>query len=144
MNTNPNTITLQTFISIRKSQATGSYYFRLFKDGVAYQAHSAESAAVVLKATGALNKSNLVSIKRSRNDGTQWDDLQIRYPLDLVIRVDGDADGAKFCTILDAKRVQPMQLDINPDGVEIRIPNYGSQRAAKVAEANGDDAPAAL
>lgn len=145
INTNPNTLSLQSFVSIRKSQKTGGHYFRLYKDGVAYQAHSAESAQTLLKATGPLNKNNLVSVQRKRLDGTTWDDLQVKFPLDLVIRVDGDADGAKFCTILEAKRVQPMELSIAMDGVEKRVPNYGARRAAvATAEAEDADAPAAL
>ena len=143
MNTPSNTITLQSFVSIRKSQTTGGYYFRLFKDGQAYQAHSKESADVLLKATGALNKSNLVAVQRTRANGESWEDIQVKFPLDLTIRVDGDANGAKFATILEAKRVQPMTLAIDLDGVEKRTPNYGAKRAAAV-EAEAEDAPAAL
>lgn len=137
MNT-PNTITLQSFVSIRKSQTTGGYYFRLYKDNTAYQAHSAESAAVLLAATGPLNKSNLVKVERKRLTGEKWDDLQIKFPLDLEIRVDGDANGAKFCSIIKATRVKPMDLQVNLDGVETRVPNYGTARAAK-ANAEADD-----
>lgn len=126
----PNTITLQSFVSIRKSQTTGGYYFRLFKDGVAYQAHSADSAAVLLAATGPLNRANLVQVTRTRTSGEQWTDLQVKFPLDLEIRVDGDANGAKFCTILKASRVKPMSLNVNLDGVETRVPEYGAKRAA--------------
>lgn len=135
-----NTITLQSFVSIRKSQTTGGYYFRLYKDGVAYQAHSADSAAVLLAATGPLNKANLVQVKRNRTNGEEWTDLQVKFPLDLVIRVDGDANGAKFCTILEAKRVKPMTLAVNLDGVETRVPNYGPRRAAAAnAQAGAPD-----
>lgn len=145
MNTPSNTITLQSFVSIRKSQTTGGFYFRLYKDGQAYQAHSKESADALLKATGALNKSNLVAVQRTRANGETWEDIQIRFPLDLVIRVDGDANGAKFATILEAKRVQPMQLAIDLNGVEKRTPNYGTARAAAVAAESEDaDAPATL
>ena len=142
-NNNNNTITLQSFVSIRKSQTTGGYYFRLYKDGQAYQAHSKESADTLLKATGALHKSNLVAVQRTRANGETWEDIQVKFPLDLTIRVDGDANGAKFATILEAKRVQPMTLAINLDGVEKRTPKYGAARATVVA-AESEDAPATL
>ena len=141
---NTNIITMQSFVSIRKSQQSGGYYFRLFKDGVAYQAHSEDSAAVLLSATGALNKSNLVQVKRTRSNGEEWMDLQIKYPLNLEIRVDGDANGAKFCTIMSATRVKPMQLSVNLDGVETRVPQYGAKRAAVAEEQAEEDAPGAL
>lgn len=143
MNSNNNTVSFQTFVSIRKSQSTGGHYFRLYKDGQAYQAHSKESADALLKATGALNKSNLIAVQRTRANGETWEDIQIRFPLDLTIRVDGDANGAKFATILEAKRVQPMSLNIDLNGVEKRTPNYGAKRAA-VVEAEAEDAPATL
>lgn len=145
-NTNTNTMTLKAFVSIRKSPTTGNFYFRLYKDGQAYQIHDAESAGILTKVTGALNKSNLIAVQRTRANGETWEDIQLRFPLKLTIQVDGDADGgAKFATILDAKRVEPMKLSIDINGVEKRTPNYGAKRAAVVAAESEDaDAPATL
>lgn len=142
-NTNTmNTMTIQSFVSIRKSQTTGAYYFRLYRDGVAYQAHSAESAKAVLAAVGnALNHTNLVQIERTRSTGEKWLDLQIKYPLSIELRVDGDANGAKFCTILHAERVQPISsLPIAMDRVESRVlsaraPQAPAQDAGDAGEA---------
>ena len=144
---NTNTMSFQTFVSVRKSAATGGYYLRFFRDGVAYQAHSQESANAVLAAIGGrLDKTNLVAVQRTRANGEPWEDLQIRFPLDLVVRVDGDANGgAKFATVIEARRVAPMRLSVNLDGVEKRTPNYGAKRAAIVAAESEDaDAPATL
>lgn len=133
------TLTMQSFISIRKSTTTGEPYFRMYHDNVAYQAHSEDSARVVLQAVGKLDKTTLVQLQRKTLAGEPWTDLRLKFPLELEVRKDGDANGgAKFCTILKASRIKPMKLAIDLNGVETHVPKYAAAKKQTVA-AEADD-----
>lgn len=95
----------QTYLYIDKDFRTGKHIFRFENKGIVYHAHSSHSADVVLKAIGgALNKDTLVSVKHITDDGAEVEWLRIKVPLNMTLRVDGEDDGAKLCTILSAAK----------------------------------------
>ena len=90
---------------IDKDFRTGKHIFRFENKGIVYHAHSSHSADVVLKAIGgALNKDTLVSVKHITDDGAEVEWLRIKVPLNMTLRVDGEDDGVKLCTILSAAK----------------------------------------
>lgn len=95
----------QTYLYIDKDFRTGKHIFRFENKGIVYHAHSSHSADVVLKAIGgALNKDTLVSAKHITDDGAEVEWFRIKVPLNMTLRVDGEDDGAKLCTILSAAK----------------------------------------
>lgn len=96
---------LQAYVYIDKDFRTGYNIFRIENNGTVYHAHSQHSADVVLKVIGGvLNKETLVFVKHREDDGTEVEWLRIKFPLKMTIRVDGEDNRVKLCTILSAEK----------------------------------------